>query len=101
MQPNFDSYHIRKWFSCEEEILANETGQLADGSALRKVMVAAVIHNPYDGRFSQDLNLLVEKSSRLGEEFERRIMARNKAERVESYGKASIVGLAGEYEHGN
>jgi hypothetical protein len=101
MQPNFQGYHIRKWFSCSEEILANETGELADGKALRKLVLAAVVRNPYAGRFSADLRLLVENSSSLGIEFGRRIAEMTKADRVESYGKACIVGLAGEYEHGN
>ncbi|MFN3357417.1 MAG: amino acid synthesis family protein [Pseudomonas sp.] len=98
---NFASYHIRKWYSFVEETLANETGQLADGEPVFKYAVAAVIANPYAGRYSQDLSQLVEPSPLLGEEFGRRIQALAGSRRIESYGKAILVGSAGEYEHGN
>ena len=95
------SYAIRKWFSFTEETLANESGQAADGAVLRKAAVAAVLHNPYAGRFSQDLSLLVEPSAKLGGEFGRRLVALLGERNAESVGKACIVGLEGEYEHGN
>ena len=98
---NFASYHIRKWYSFVEETLANEPGQLADGEPLFKYAVAAVIDNPYAGRFSQDLAQLVEPSPLLGEEFGRRIQALAGSREIISYGKAILVGSAGEYEHGN
>ena len=98
---NFASYHIRKWYSFVEETLANETGQLADGEPLFKYAVAAVIANPYAGRYSEDLAQLVEPSPLLGEEFGRRIQALAGSREIISYGKAILVGSAGEYEHGN
>ncbi|AHG41237.1 peptide synthetase [Pseudomonas syringae CC1557] len=98
---NFASYHIRKWYSFVEETLANETGQLADGEPVFKYAVAAVIANPYAGRYSEDLSQLVEPSPLLGEEFGRRIKALAGSRQLESYGKAILVGSAGEYEHGN
>ena len=33
MDPNFETYHIRKWFLHDEEVLCNETGQPADGKS--------------------------------------------------------------------
>ncbi|SKA83580.1 Amino acid synthesis [Pseudomonas extremaustralis] len=98
---NFASYHIRKWYSFVEETLANETGQLADGEPVFKYAVAAVIANPYAGRYSEDLSQLIEPSPLLGEEFGRRIQALAGSRQIESYGKAILVGSAGEYEHGN
>jgi hypothetical protein len=92
---------IRKWFAFSEEVLTNESGQPADGPALHKVAVATVVDNPYAGRFSQQLNLLIDPSARLGVEFGRRIVVLLGGNRAESYGKACIVGLEGEYEHGN
>ena len=44
-------------------------------SRLRKIALAAVVDNPYAGRFSEDLDLLVQPSGRLGAEFGRRIVA--------------------------
>jgi hypothetical protein len=95
------NYKIRSWLSFSEEILANETGQAADGAPVRKLAVACVLENPYAGRFSQDLSLLVKESPTLGREFGRRLMALSGGEKISSYGKACIVGVEGEYEHGN
>ena len=92
---------IRKWLAFLEEVLANESGQPADGAALRRIALAAVVDNPYAGRFSADLDLLVKPSPGLGAEFGRRIAALLAGSRAESYGKACVVGLEGEYEHGN
>ncbi|MGE8406404.1 MAG: amino acid synthesis family protein [Pseudomonas sp.] len=102
MKPsNFAGYHIRKWHSFVEETLANESGQLADGETLFKYAIAAVIHNPYAGQFSENLDALVEPSPLLGEEFGRRIRELAGERAIESYGKACLVGSQGEYEHGN
>lgn len=98
---NFKRYHIRKWYVQVDESLANESGQLADGPPLRKLVLAAAIANPYAGRFSSDLDLIVADSPALGEEFGRRVLALLGSDKVESYGKAAIVGTSGEYEHGN
>jgi hypothetical protein len=95
------SYRIRKWYSFVEETLANESSQPADGPALIKAAVAVALENPYAGKFSQDLSLLVEPSGKLGAEFGRRLVALLEGGRAESVGKACIVGLEGEYEHGN
>ena len=95
------NYQIRKWYAFTEETLANESGQAADGPVLLKAAVAAVLQNPYAGRFSKDLNLLVEPSGKLGAEFGRRLVALLDGSRAESVGKACIVGTEGEYEHGN
>jgi Amino acid synthesis len=92
---------IRKWLTFSEESLTNESGQPADGPPLHKLAVAAVVDNPYAGRFSQQLDLLTEPSRQLGAEFGRRLVALLADSRAESYGKACIVGLEGEYEHGN
>ena len=95
------SYRIRKWYSTIEETLANESAQPGDGPILRKVAVAVALENPYAGRFSEDLSLLVQPSGKLGVEFGRRLAALLGHDKAESVGKACIVGLEGEYEHGN
>ncbi|MBT2792094.1 amino acid synthesis family protein [Paraburkholderia strydomiana] len=100
-QANFESYHIRKWYTQIEDSLANETGEPADGEPLRKIVIAAALLNPYAGRFSANLDALVESSPKLGVEFARRIRELADGRPIESYGKACLVGSAGEYEHGN
>ena len=94
-------FHIRKWYLQVEDTLANETGRTADGKPLRKIVIAAAIRNPHAGRFVDDLSDIVAPSKALGEEFGRRIVDAAAGERIESYGKACVVGTAGEYEHGN
>ena len=99
--PNYESYHIRKWYTQVEDTLANETGELADGETLKKFVIAAAIENPYAGIFSSSLEKIVGNSELLGEEFARRVIFISGAERIEGYGKACLVGTSGEYEHGN
>jgi hypothetical protein len=99
--PNFGPYHVRKWYLQMEDSLANEPGMAADGEPLRKIVLAAAIHNPYAGRFEKDLSAFVEPSPLLGQEFGRRIQAVAGDQKIQSYGKACLVGMDGEYEHGN
>jgi hypothetical protein len=91
---NFHGYHIRKTATLVEDTLANESGRPADGDMLRKMVLAAVVQNPYAGRFSRSLDRLVRNSDKLGQELAG-------AGKIVSYGKACLVGIAGEYEHGN
>lgn len=99
--PNFGAFHIRKWYLQVEDTLAGETGAPADGEPLRKIVIAACIHNPFAGRFAQDLSPWIEPSPELGQEFGRRIQDAAQGRSIESYGKACLVGIDGEYEHGN
>lgn len=100
-EPNLGPYHVRKWFTLVEDTLATETGELADGPTLRKVVIAAAVRNPFAGTFGADLDAVVADSHLLGEEFGRRLVAACGGEQVASYGKACIVGTDGSYEHGN
>lgn len=98
---NFGPYHIRKWFTHVEDVLANESGQAADGQPVRRIVIAAVVHNPYAGRYSEDLSDIVAKSDELGREFGRRAVEAAGGVPIQGYGKAAVVGVGGEYEHGN
>ncbi|GAB2452198.1 amino acid synthesis family protein [Nocardioides hungaricus] len=100
-EPTCGAFHVRKWYVQDEEVLANETGRPADGPPLRRIVVAAAVHNPFAGEFVQDLGPVVGPSGALGAEFGRRVQAALGGDAVQSYGKACLVGAAGEYEHGN
>jgi hypothetical protein len=100
-EPNFGPFHIRKWYLQVEDTLATESGLVADGAPLRKIVIAAAIHNPYAGAHVQDLSDFITSSPLLGEEFGRRIHATADGQAIVSYGKACLVGMDGEYEHGN
>ncbi len=67
----------------------------------RRALAMAVIANPYAGRYSESLDELVNIGEELGGLLgERCVQALGiSPERAESYGKAAIVGEAGELEH--
>ncbi|ASG22330.1 amino acid synthesis family protein [Nitrospirillum viridazoti] len=98
---NFHGLHIRKWYEFQEETLAIETGPLADGEPVVKLVVAAAIANPNAGRFVASFDEVIAASEHLGIEFARRLITRLAGRAVQSYGKAALVGANGEYEHGN
>lgn len=101
MTNTVEGYRIRKWYRFAEDTLENETGKAADGEAVRKVAVAAAIRNPYAGTFSEDLSQLTGPSPGLGAEMGRVLVELAGGHAIESYGKACLVGVQGEYEHGN
>jgi hypothetical protein len=92
---------FRKWYAFSEETVTTELGAAADGDTLWKHAVAVVVQNPYAGRFTKDLSLLVEPSVKLGGEMAGRLLALCGSRTIEGYGKAAVVGVEGEYEHGN
>ena len=96
-----EGYAIRKWYEFFEEACSNETGINYDGVPIAKFGVGVVIQNPYAGSFSKDLSLLTEPSRGLGEAFGRRLLRAANGYPIMSYGKSCIVGVNGEYEHGN
>jgi hypothetical protein len=95
-------FKIRRWYTYEDETHANEVGLADDGPPLRKIVVAACIANPYaTGKFSPNLDEIVKHSPALGLEFGRRLLKALGEDAPASIGKACIVGVNGEYEHGN
>jgi Amino acid synthesis len=88
---------VRKIVMFTEDIFS-EAGRAAD-PPLRKVSVAAVVKNPFAGRYAQDLSLLTEASLSLGQRITAIAASAMGGLRIESYGKAGLVGLAGEQEH--
>ena len=67
----------------------------------RRALAIAVIHNPYAGRFEENLDALIAIGGELGGLLGQRcVQALGIApEQAQSYGKAAIVGEAGELEH--
>lgn len=92
---------VRAWVGLTQESWTTETGEPADGDPLVKIVVAAVLANPFAGAFAADLVPVVERTGELGAEFGRRLVAACAGRPVASYGKACLVGTAGSYEHGN
>jgi hypothetical protein len=67
----------------------------------RKAAAVAVIENPFAGRYVEDLELLMEIGEELGGLLGERAVAALGVPpgRIESYGKAAVVGEHGEWEH--
>jgi hypothetical protein len=92
------SVTVRKTLVVVEETRL-EAGRPGD-RPLRKAAALAVIANPYAGRpFSESLDVLVDASAALGRELGELAM-RALGTEAESFGKAALVGLDGEQEHG-
>ena len=91
------SLTIRKVVTYSEEIRID--GARAGDAPLRKAAAAAVVTNPYAGKpFSEDLAEIIDNSAELGKLLGEAAAAAIGVP-VESYGKASLVGTAGEQEH--
>lgn len=68
---------------------------------LRRAVACAVIQNPFAGRYVEDLSELIEAGAELGALLAAECIAALgiPGAAVQSYGKAAIVGEAGELEH--
>lgn len=67
----------------------------------RRGAALAVIRNPFAGRYEPDIQGFMEDLRPLGLDLATRLAeALGGADRIEGYGKASLVGAAGELEHG-
>lgn len=90
-------FPVRKLHTIVDET-RTEAGR-GDGEPLRKVAVAAVGANPFAGEHGEDLSQMIAWGAGLGSLLGQRAVEALGAPAV-SYGKAAIVGLAGEQEHG-
>ena len=82
-----------------EETL-HDRGQIRD-EPLRKVAVVAVINNPFAGHgYVEDLSALTDASVELGTTIAEMGASQMAPYTVDSYGKAALIGTAGEQEHG-
>lgn len=89
---------IRQIIMIEHET-CRQAGRPVDPPA-RKIAACAVIANPFAGRPAQDdLTTLVDLSAEVGMLLTERALRRLDA-RPSAYGKAAIVGSAGDREHG-
>jgi hypothetical protein len=92
-----DRVEIRKIVTIVDEVHL-EAGRPVD-PPVRRVVVAAVMANPFAGRYVEDLTPLIEESVPLGERLTTAAVAQLEGKPVHSYGKGGIVGAKGELEH--
>ena len=88
---------IRKLVTLVDEF-RTEAGQHID-PPIRRVVCAAVIHNPHAGRFAEDLTDLSDASVELSRMLATAAVSQLDGRPVHSYGKGGIAGTAGELEH--
>ena len=93
------SLEIRKFIQFDEETLIE--GFRKAESPLRMFAVAAVVKNPWAGRFVEDLTTEIRSyGPELGALLTHRILdLAGGGDAIEAYGKAAVVGLNGEIEH--
>jgi len=96
---NANKPQIRTFYTIVEETCIDGVKTLEKPT--RKAACAAVFTNPYAGKYQEDLSLLYAWSEELGEILTKKAVAALGIEpdKVESYGKAAISGMAGEREH--
>lgn len=89
---------IRKILTIEEQCLME--GGICLQSPVEKIAVMAVIRDPFAGEYVEDLQPLVDFGHELGCRLTQIAIDKFGRERVESFGKGSIVGANCELEHG-
>ena len=91
---------VRKYVTVVEEIL--HEGGPPPAVPRRRAAVAAVVENPFAGRYVEEIVSLMDDLKPLGIEMARRLVVAlgGDAKAIDGYGKGAIVGEAGELEHG-
>ena len=91
---------IRRTHTHVEDIF-HEFGPAA-AQPLRRGFIAAVLTNPFAGRYEADILPMMEALNAVGTQMAHQLLQAMAVQReqIESYGKGAIVGAAGEQEHG-
>lgn len=91
---------VRKFVTSVEEIW-HEGGPVA-ATPLKVGSIAAVLKNPYAGKYVQDIVPMMDALKPFGLEMSKRLIAAlgGEPKKIEGFGKGAIVGEAGELEHG-
>jgi len=88
---------IRRIVTVKDVVHSDAYGHYGD--AVTRIATAAVVHNPCAGSYIEDLSELFSIGGKLGEQLMADMVAELPGPAV-SYGKAAIVGVAGDMEHG-
>ena len=91
--------NVRKLVLSVEDVWHDNGPRLAQ--PLRRGSLAAVLRNPYAGRYVADIQPMMEALKPLGREMAARLVeALGGAGAIEAYGKGALIGIGGELEHG-
>ncbi|PHQ96254.1 MAG: peptide synthetase [Marinosulfonomonas sp.] len=89
--------NIRKSVLVKETIETDASGKPC--APITRIVAMVVVQNPFAGKFAEDLSPLFDLGGELGERLINDAMKALPNPPV-SYGKAAIIGLAGDIEHG-
>jgi hypothetical protein len=91
---------VRKFATFVEEIF--HEGGTPVTKPLKQGAIAAVLKNPYAGRYEADILPMMEALNPLGADMAKRLVAAMgvSPKEIEGYGKGAIIGSGGELEHG-
>jgi hypothetical protein len=91
---------VRKKLLAVEEIF-HEGGPLSP-TPLRHAAALAVIHNPFAGRYVEEISAFMDDLKPLGLAMAKSLISAlgGDPEKIEGFGKGAIIGSAGELEHG-
>ena len=98
---DINGIEIRKFATFVEEVF-HEGGPVAE-RPLKLGAIAAVVRNPFAGRYVPDILPMMEQLRPLGLEMSTRLakaLTDGDLAAIEGFGKGAIVGSAGELEHG-
>ncbi|NQV59565.1 MAG: amino acid synthesis family protein [Alphaproteobacteria bacterium] len=88
---------LRKTVIIKESIETDENGEAC--GPITRVVAMAVVQNPFAGRFVEDLSPLFDLGGQIGERLMGQAVEMLAGPPV-SYGKAAVVGVGGDLEHG-
>jgi hypothetical protein len=91
---------VRKTLLIVEEIF--HEGGPAPSKPLRRAAALAVLHNPFAGRYVEDIAAFMDDLKPLGLQMSKSLIAvlGSNSKEIEGFGKGAVVGSAGELEHG-
>ena len=90
---------LRKTITSREDIFHEGGPVVAD--PVCRAAVLAIIHNPFAGRYEPDIQGFMEDLKPLGLDMAQKLIdLLGGPDRIEGYGKGSLIGEAGELEHG-
>jgi hypothetical protein len=94
-----NTVEVRKIVTLVEEV--RHDGGVPLSTPIRKGAIGAVVLNPYAGRHVDDIQPMMALLQPLAEDITRRLVASlgSTGAQIEAYGKAIMVGVAGELEH--
>jgi Amino acid synthesis len=91
--------NVRKCVLSVEDVWHDGGARLAQ--PLKRGSIAAVLRNPYAGRYVADIQPMMEALKPLGRAMAQQLIAAlGGAAAIQAYGKGSLIGLGGELEHG-